>query len=252
LAVNGSVDLRRFARIRHGSRGIARGWKQIQKKLVQLTVSVNAGRHSEEITVLKAVFFAFSASLAALTLPAAAQQPPPIEPQQVVDGAVLDQMRAWIANPILAVTLRAQNKRHVNLAETQIKELDDRWRKETAAQDQPLISATLTSPLSIFLLRVQAASQGLYAEVFVMDNKGLNAGQSTITSDYWQGDEDKFQKTFNVAPDAVFIDKPEFHEATKTWRSQVSLTLVDPDTKEKIGAITVEVNLTEMLRRKTA
>ena len=202
--------------------------------------------------MFKATFLAVSASMAALTLPAAAQQPAPIEPQQIIDSAFIARIREWAANPILAVTLRAQNKRHATIAQAQIDELDGRWRKETKAEDQPLISATLTSPLSIFLLRVQAASLGTYAEVFVMDNKGLNAGQSTVTSDYWQGDEDKFKKTFNVAPDAVFIDKPEYNEATKSWRAQVSLTLVDPDSKEKIGAITIEVNLTEMLRRKTS
>jgi hypothetical protein len=204
------------------------------------------------LTVLKAFFLAVLAILAALPLPAAAQQPSPIEPAQVIDDAVLGRMREWIANPILAVTLRAQNKRHIGLTQAQINDLDGQWRKEAKAQDQPLISATLTSPLSIFLLRVQAVSQGAYSELFVMDNRGLNAGQSVVTSDYWQGDEPKFQKTFDVGPDAVFIDKPEFNEATKTWRAQVSMTVVDPDTKQKIGAITVEVNLTEMLRRKTS
>lgn len=202
--------------------------------------------------MLKASILAFAAGLAALTLPAAAQQASPIEPEQVIDSAMLDRMRAWIANPIIAVTLRAQNKRHSGFTQAQIDELDKAWRKEAAAQEQPLISATLTSPLSIFLLRVQAVSQGAYAEIFVMDNRGLNAGQSVVTTDYWQGDEDKFQKTFGVGPDAVFIDKPEFHEATKSWRAQVNMTVVDPNTKEKLGAITVEVNLTEMMRRKTS
>ena len=202
--------------------------------------------------MLKAHIFALAVGLAALPLPAAAQEPTPIDPQQVIDSGLIGRMREWLANPIIPVTLRAQNKRHASITSAQIKELDDRWRSETKAQDQPLIAATLSSPLSIFLLRVQAVSQGAYSELFVMDNKGLNAGQSVVTNDYWQGDEDKFKKTYDVGPDAVFIDKPEFHAPTKSWRSQVSITLVDPDTKEKIGAVTVEVNLTEMLRRKTS
>lgn len=202
--------------------------------------------------MLKAHVFAFAAGLAALPLPVAAQEPTPIDPQQVIDSGLLGRMREWIANPIIPVTLRAQNKRHASIAQAQIKELDDRWRSETKAKEQPLIAATLSSPLSIFLLRVQAVSQGVYSELFVMDNKGLNVGQSGVTSDFWQGDEDKFKKTYEAGADAVFIDKPEYHEPTKSWRSQVSMTLVDPDTKEKIGAITVEVNLTELLRRKTS
>ena len=78
---------------------------------------------------------------------------------------------------------------------------------------------------------------------------GLNVGQSSVTSDYWQGDEDKFQKTFQVGPDAVFIDEPEYHDETKTWRVQVNLTIVDPATKAAIGAATAEINLTELQRR---
>ncbi len=161
-------------------------------------------------------------------------------------------MRAWMANPILAVTLHGQNKQHASISEAQILKLDEQWVREREAEDQPLISARLSSPLSVFLLRVQALSEGIYTEIIVTDNRGLNAGQNVTTSDYWQGDEDKFKKTYEVGPDAVFIDKPEFHEATKTWRVQVNMTVTDPSTREKIGAATVEVNLTEMKRRATS
>ena len=82
-----------------------------------------------------------------------------------------------------------------------------------------------------------------------MDDKGLNVGQSSITSDYWQGDEGKFQKTYPEGADAVFIDEAELNEDTKTWRAQVNLTVVD-EAKKPIGAVTVEVNLTELARRK--
>ncbi len=65
----------------------------------------------------------------------------------------------------------------------------------------------MSSPLSVYLARIQGKSLGLYAEVFVMDKTGLNVGQSSVTSDFWQGDEDKYQKTFAVADDALFIDE---------------------------------------------
>ena len=107
----------------------------------------------------------------------------------------------------------------------------------------------LTSPLSSYLTRVQAASLGLFSEIFVMDSVGLNVGQSATTSDYWQGDEAKFQKTYPVGPDAVFIDEAEFNEETGTWRAQVNLTVTDPE-GNSIGAATVELNLTELQRRK--
>jgi hypothetical protein len=107
----------------------------------------------------------------------------------------------------------------------------------------------LSSPLSNYLLYLQARSAGLYTEMFVMDDKGLNVGQSSVTSDYWQGDEGKFQKTFQAGADAVFIDEAEFNDDDKTWRAQLNFTLVDPESGKPIGAATVEMNLTELERR---
>ena len=107
----------------------------------------------------------------------------------------------------------------------------------------------LSSPLSNYFIAIQARSFGLYTEIFVMDAKGLNAGQSAITSDYWQGDEAKWQKTFPVGAEAVFIDKPEIG-ATGTENVQVNLAIAEG--KSVVGAITVEVNLTELKRRQLA
>jgi hypothetical protein len=107
----------------------------------------------------------------------------------------------------------------------------------------------LSSPLSNYLLYLQAQSAGLYTEMFVMDNKGLNVGQSSVTSDYWQGDEAKYQKTFLIGPDATFIDEPEFNDDTKTWRVQFDFTIVDPASGKPIGAAAIEMNLTELARR---
>ena len=70
-----------------------------------------------------------------------------------------------------------------------------------------------------------------------MDMKGLNVGQSDVTSDYWQGDEAKWQKTYGVGPSAVLIDEVEFDDSSQTYQSQVSIAVV---------AVTVGVNV-EML-----
>ena len=86
----------------------------------------------------------------------------------------------------------------------------------------------------------------MISELFVMDAKGLNAGLSDVTSDYMQGDEAKWQKTYQVGPDAVFIDDVEFDESSKAFQSQVSATVVDPATGKAIGAITIGVNVEKL------
>lgn len=170
-------------------------------------------------------------------------------PSSLINATVIAAIREWSQTPIVIDALKAANRMHRDLTQDQIDALDKTWRAETKVEDQPMIAATMVHPLSSYLIRIQARSLGLYSEVFVMDNKGLNVGQSSVTSDYWQGDEAKYQKTFSVGPEAVFIDEAEFNEDTKTWRVQLNLSVVDPADKQAIGAITVEFNMTELERR---
>jgi hypothetical protein len=189
---------------------------------------------------------------AALMLSAASTVAEPAKPdvQKMITPAVIEEMRQWIDTEIVRVSVGAQNAAKSDLAQEKIDELDKMWRAEQEAADKPLIAATLSNPLSVYLARMQGRSLGLYAEIFIMDQNGLNVGQSSVTSDFWQGDEDKFQKTYDVADDALFIDEPEWDDEAKIWRNQVSFTLTD-ETKAKIGAVTVEINLTELQRRQS-
>lgn len=177
----------------------------------------------------------------------AAQQLPSIE--DLNTQSLLKEIDKWLSNEIVAVSVRAHNDQYSQIDQKKVDELDKQWRKERELDKKPLIAATLSSPLSVYLTRMQGQSYGLFVEIFVMDRIGLNVGQSSITSDFWQGDEAKFQKTYGVGPNAVFIDEPEWDEGLQIWRVQINKSLLDPDNMEKIGAATVEVNLTEFVRR---
>lgn len=185
-------------------------------------------------------------------VPAWAEETDKPDTASLIDESVMAQIRDVLANDIVRISIAAQNDLRGALSQAQIDALDQTWRREREEDRQPLIAATLASPLSVYLLRQQAGSLGLFSEIFVMDANGLNVGQSSITSDYWQGDEAKFQKTFPQGRTAIFVDEPEWHDATKTWRAQVNLTVVDPDVDKPIGAATFEINLTELARRRGA
>ena len=154
---------------------------------------------------------------------------------------------SWISNPMVVEAVKAQNVAHANLTQDEIDKLDKQWRAETGSSDRPLIDEVLAKKLSDFLLEAKDGSQGLVTEVFVMDNKGLNVGQSDVTSDYWQGDEAKWQKTYLAGPDGMFIDEVEQDESTQTFQSQLSMSIVDPATGKVIGAITVGVNIDALM-----
>lgn len=192
-----------------------------------------------------------AAALCVAAMPAAARSEPPPSPA-LIDNAMLNEMRRVVAAPVVWKSILSQNAANAGMSEADIERLDAEWVAEHGTDDQPLIASVVSNPISSYLTRVQAGYGGLFVEIIVMDDKGLNVGQSAITSDYWQGDEPKFQRTFPLGAHGFFVDEAEFHEPTATWRAQVSLTVVEPESREPIGAATFEVNLTELQRRRFA
>lgn len=191
--------------------------------------------------------------LALVALLAMAVSPAPLRaetPPPQIDEAFIDGLRLMIAKPVTLITLRAQNERNRDLTQAGIDALDQAWRAETESDDKPTIARLMGSPLSAYLVRQKAESLGLLPEIFVMDNHGLNVGQSSVTTDYWQGDEDKWLKTFAVGPDAVHFGEIELHEPTGAQRMQVSFAITDPESDAVIGAATVEIDLDELESRK--
>ncbi len=188
------------------------------------------------IPALAAVALASSVALAA--------QPSRHAP---VPDSLISEIKAWANDPVVIQAIKEQNAKHASLSQDEIDRLDKQWRAETKTfTRRPLIDSVLERPLSAYLKTVKAQAGGLYNEIFVMDNKGLNVGQSDVTSDYWQGDEAKWQKTFLAGSDAVFVDEVDFDESTQTYQSQVNISIADPSSNTVIGAVTVGVNVDEI------
>ena len=105
------------------------------------------------------------------------------------------QVKSWLADPAIVEAVKAQNEAHSGLSAADIDGLDQKWRSEAKAGGGDLVNGVLGKDLSKFLSTKKAESNGVFSEIFIMDNKGLNVGQSDVTSDYMQGDEGKWQKT---------------------------------------------------------
>ena len=177
----------------------------------------------------------------ALTLSPAAHS----DQRDDLNALAKEKFSSWLSDPLVAKEIVAQNGRTSGLSDDAIIKLDKQWRAETDASSKPLIDATLANALSEFLRGVKESSAGLYTEIFVMDAKGLNVGQSDVTSDYWQGDEAKWQKTFSMGAGAIHVGDIEMDESTQQFQAQVSQSIVDASGKV-IGAVTVGVNVDEL------
>ena len=191
---------------------------------------------------LKAAMGGCAAALIAIVVSAAEPYVQPME--QFAKSTV----SGWLNNPTLIEAIKVQNAKHASLSASQIDQMDKQWRAETGASSRPMIDRILAKELSKFLLQAKNQTGGLVTEVFVMDNKGLNVGQSDVTSDFWQGDEAKWKKTYLAGPNAMFIDEVEQDESTQMFQSQLSMSVTDPASGEVIGAITVGVNVDALLQ----
>ncbi|MCV3272067.1 hypothetical protein [Roseobacter sinensis] len=180
----------------------------------------------------------------ALSLPVvvAASMAAAVEAPPAMTAFVETDIMSWAQSQQVIDAVNEKNGKTAGVSAAQIEEWDTQWRAEVGQTDQPLVSAVMSHPLSAFLSEQVAASGGRITEIFVMDAVGLNVAASDVTSDYWQGDEDKHIKTYGVGPDAIHVSEIEFDESTQTYQGQVSFTLTDPATNQVVGAMTVGLN----------
>jgi hypothetical protein len=148
-----------------------------------------------------------------------------------------------VSLPQVIEAVRAQNAETESFSQGRIDELDRTWRFETESADQPMIDRVMERPLSLLLGDLQMASEGLITEIFVTDARGLNVGQSRVTSDFWQGDEKRWQDTVTGGPGTITIGELLEDESTLTYQTQVSVPVVDPLNGEVIGTATFGVNV---------
>jgi len=102
------------------------------------------------------------------------------------------------------------------------------------------MKAIMDSECGKHLHEIQASAP-YYTEIFVMENQGANVAMTDKTSDYWQGDEDKFRKSFAGGAGAIFVDEVKFDESTQTYQVQVSVPVMDGG--KAIGAITFGIDV---------
>ncbi|MDF2234441.1 hypothetical protein P2H44_17925 [Albimonas sp. CAU 1670] len=149
-------------------------------------------------------------------------------------------LAAYAAEPAIVEAVTAQNAAG-KPDQARIDQLDAEWRAQVGAPARPLVDEVMGRAASARLVAIRDESQGLIAEVILMDQVGLNVAVSEPTSDYWQGDEAKWSETYLVGPAAVHVSDVELDESTQTYQAQVSLPVISGGAP--VGAITFGVNV---------
>ncbi len=158
-------------------------------------------------------------------------------PQSVID--LTGTLKTWGVDEVLVSAVRAQNEAGLTL--DAIKARDNEWRGTEGLDDE--MQAMMENTAAKRLLELEK-TQPFYFELFLMDNQGANVAMTNKTSDYWQGDEAKWQESFKGGAGAVHIGPVEFDDSAQAYLVQVTVPVMDAD--QAIGAITIGVNLDEL------
>jgi hypothetical protein len=92
-----------------------------------------------------------------------------------------------------------------------VQQIDAAWQR--GEDPEGLASGLAKSDCSQALQALMAANAG-YAEAFVADDRGALVCMSQRTSDYWQGDEPKWSRSYADGAGAVFVSKPDHDNST--------------------------------------
>ena len=173
---------------------------------------------------------------------AVAQSQPTAEEfgEMVLEYAKTD-LQSWITDPVIIYAIKEQNELRASVSDFKIRGMDKRWIDGGKYGD--MVLEMLDRQASIITRDRRELSNGIITEIIVMDNRGMNVAISDRTSDFYQGDEAKYQETFLKGPDAVHVSELEFDESTQKIQTQVSLTVTDPESGEPIGAVTLGIDL---------
>src|SRR5215510_1027282 len=125
--------------------------------------------------------------------------------------------------------VQAKNEQHES--EADILKRDNRWKSggETELRKQ------ITSGPCAERLKALTKGDPFVLEAFLMDNQGALVCATHETSDYWQGDEPKWQKPMKEGLEA-FVDEPAFDESTQSYALQLSVPVQKAGAR--IGALT--------------
>jgi len=177
---------------------------------------------------------AFTTTAAVLILLAGVVSAGDKAPQKVVDLGRTTLVKIG-TDPVIVKAVRAENAKGKTLA--QIKDMDKKWMATPGVADY--MKALMTNECGAHVKGIKKSAP-YYEEIFVMDNQGANVCMSDKTSDYWQGDEDKFTESYKGGAGAVHISDVKFDESSQAYIVQVSVPV--KDNGNVIGAITFGIN----------
>lgn len=153
---------------------------------------------------------------------------------QMLDEEI-EQLSVHLSSPTWKNAVEEANKKYEAIASEALRdtmtEMDRKWG--LASDDNPLVKEILDRPLSVRLRRLAENDAGV-AEIFVTDRHGGIVATSLKTSDFYQADEEWWQKAYAGGLGDSYVGTVELDESSGVLSVPFSISVHD-DRGQVIG-----------------
>lgn len=167
--------------------------------------------------------------------------------RQQIKELLSRKIERWKHLPKLEASLIERNLKSRRFTTQEIAERDKKWTQAFMRTDFSYSIELIDQELTAQLREIKKQSQNLITEIIVTDARGLNVAISDMTSDYWQGDEEKFTEAFSKPANTMHFGEINYDESTKRFQLQLSVPLYTEENFEPLGVMVFGVDVEKVL-----
>lgn len=147
---------------------------------------------------------------------------------------------------MLRAVIRESTKSHRRLGWDEARALDRRWRDELADRTKDgLVDTVSKNRVSEWLKHIREAAPGLAVQdIYIIDGLGWNVGQTSLTADFFQGDERQWQDIIPATKDSIIVSELEDRGDGQRSLAIVSLPVVADNMN--IGVVTMAIDVSKI------
>ncbi|MCG7198597.1 transporter substrate-binding domain-containing protein [Marinobacter pelagius] len=131
-----------------------------------------------------------------------------------------------------------------------IRNIDRNWQAQAPERAIPLAQRILELPASQALREWKSVHPGLVTEILVINRSGTIAAMSRLSSDFWQGDEAKFNRAMS-GPESVrelYVSPIRFDASTSRFQIMVSSAIIPAGGGEPLGVVVLGLDVEKALK----
>ncbi|MBK9780614.1 MAG: PAS domain-containing protein [Anaerolineales bacterium] len=155
--------------------------------------------------------------------------------------ANLDRLNVLALNKFIQDGVDAANVTGTSNA-AELAALDQEWK--TASESSSLVSNVVSNDLALEINEFQSKYPNI-VEVFITDKYGAIISSNVRTSDYYQADEEWWQKAWNSGQGSTYISQPNLDENTGTTSIIISTAISGHNRTDAVGVLRFTVDVSD-------